>query len=158
MSNVTLFPYAGAIDADGHILEPPDLWEKYLEPRYRDRAIRIRTNSEGLEVLELAGGPVKYMRPGQLAAFGAMGKRPEHLGPSPDKTYVNQAPFGAMNPKERLARMDQEGLEKALIYPSLGLIWEAEDIEDLELQAAYARAYNRWVVDFCAGSGGRLVP
>ena len=158
MSNVTLFPYAGAIDADGHILEPPELWETYLEPKYRARAIRIRTNPEGLEVLELAGGPAKYMRPGQLAAFGAMGKRSEHLGPSPDKTYVNQAPFGAMDPKERLARMDQEGLEKALIYPSLGLIWEAEDIEDLELQAAYARAYNRWVEDFCRDSGGRLIP
>lgn len=26
-----------AIDADGHILEPPDLWEQYSEPRYRDR-------------------------------------------------------------------------------------------------------------------------
>ena len=27
---------AMVIDADGHILEPPDLWEKYLEPKYRD--------------------------------------------------------------------------------------------------------------------------
>ena len=99
MNDTKRFPYPGAIDADGHILEPPDLWEKYLEPKYRDRAIRIRPNAEGLEMLELAGGPAKYMRPGQLAAFGAMGKRPEHLGPSPDKTYVNQAPFGAMDPK-----------------------------------------------------------
>ena len=24
------------IDCDGHILEPPDLWETYLEPRYRE--------------------------------------------------------------------------------------------------------------------------
>ena len=24
--------YSGAVDADGHILEPPDLWETYLEP------------------------------------------------------------------------------------------------------------------------------
>ncbi len=38
MSNVTRFPYAGAIDADGHILEPPGLWEKYIDPKYRDRA------------------------------------------------------------------------------------------------------------------------
>lgn len=152
------FPYPGAIDADGHILEPPDLWEKYLEPQYRDRAIRIRTNRDGLEVLELAGGPAKYIRPGQLAAFGAMGKGPEVLEPHPDRTYVNQAPFGAMDAKERLARMDQEGLEKAIIYPSLGLIWEAEDIEDIDLQAAYARAYNRWVEEFCADSGGRLIP
>jgi hypothetical protein len=42
----------GAIDCDGHILEPPDLWETYLEPRYRDRAIRIRTGSDGLEYFE----------------------------------------------------------------------------------------------------------
>ena len=25
------FPYPGTIDADGHILEPADLWENYLE-------------------------------------------------------------------------------------------------------------------------------
>ena len=31
------------IDCDGHILEPPDLWEKYIDPKYRDRAMRIRT-------------------------------------------------------------------------------------------------------------------
>ena len=30
------FPYSGAIDADGHILEPPDLWEKYIEPIKKD--------------------------------------------------------------------------------------------------------------------------
>ena len=29
--------YPGAVDADGHILEPVDLWERYLEPQYRDR-------------------------------------------------------------------------------------------------------------------------
>jgi len=152
------FPYPGAIDADGHILEPPDLWEKYIEPQYRDRTIRLRANHEGLEVLEIAGGPAKYIPPGQLAQFGAMGKGEEVLKPHPSRTYVNQAPFGAMDPKERLARMDQEGLEKAIIYPSLGLIWETEDVEDIELQAAYARAYNRWGVDFCADSAGRLVP
>ena len=158
MSNVTQFPYAGAIDADGHILEPPDLWEKYIEPKHRDRAIRVRTNRDGLEVLEVAGGPAKYIRPGGLAAFGAMGKGEEVLEPHPDRTYVNQAPFGAMDAKERLARMDQEGLEKAVVYPSLGLIWEAEDVGDLELEAAYARAYNRWVEEFCADSRGRLLP
>ena len=37
------------------------------------------------------------------------------------------------------------------------MLWEAE-CEDLELAQAYTRAYNRWIVEFCAGSGGRLVP
>jgi len=38
--------YAKGIDADGHLLEPPDLWERYLEPKYRDRALRIRKDPE----------------------------------------------------------------------------------------------------------------
>ena len=29
------------VDMDSHVMEPPDLWQNYLEPRYRDRAIRI---------------------------------------------------------------------------------------------------------------------
>jgi predicted TIM-barrel fold metal-dependent hydrolase len=158
MTKKERFAYPGAIDADGHILEPPDVWEKYIDPPYRDRAIRIRTNQDGLEVLEIGGAPAKYGRPGQLALSGAMGKTDEALKPHPDKTYVNQAPFGSMDPKERVALLDQDGLDKAIIYPTLGLAWEAEDIDDIKLQAAYARAYNRWVADFSADSGGRLVP
>ena len=30
------------VDSDGHVLEPADMWERYLEPKYRERAIRIR--------------------------------------------------------------------------------------------------------------------
>ena len=41
-----------AVDADGHILEPPDLWETYLEPQYRDRPLRIVLDENGLEELE----------------------------------------------------------------------------------------------------------
>ena len=29
------------VDADGHILEPFDLWERYMDPAFRDRAPRI---------------------------------------------------------------------------------------------------------------------
>jgi uncharacterized protein len=29
------------VDADGHILEPLDLWERYMDPAFRDRAPRI---------------------------------------------------------------------------------------------------------------------
>lgn len=159
MTSTATFPYAGAVDADGHILEPPDTWEKYIDPQFRDRAVRLRTNEDGLEILELDDRPSKYSQPGQLAQFGAMGKTSqEETAPHPDRTYLSEAPFGSMYPKERLQRMDQEGLDKAIIYPSLGLLWETEDVEDLELQAAFARAYNRWVVEFCADSDGRLIP
>ena len=39
---IVRFPYDGAVDADGHILEPANLWEDYLEERYRPRAMRIK--------------------------------------------------------------------------------------------------------------------
>ena len=85
----------GAIDCDGHILEPPDLWETYLEPRYRDRAIRIRTGTDGLEYLEYDGKPSTLMAPGVPGLMGAMGA--EDLLPSPERTYLRGAPFGSMN-------------------------------------------------------------
>ena len=70
------FPYSGVIAADGHILEPPEIWEEYIDPKYKDRAIRLRKNEKGLEYLEIDGQPFKYMPPGALAGFGAMGKKP----------------------------------------------------------------------------------
>ncbi|MGH8006493.1 MAG: hypothetical protein ACREQ3_05740 [Candidatus Binatia bacterium] len=63
MTSHKRFPYPGAIDADGHILEPPDLWEKYIDPKYRDLAIRIRPNEEGFEVFEITGHPRQRTMP-----------------------------------------------------------------------------------------------
>ena len=54
---IVRFPHDGTIDADGHVLESPTLWERYLEEKYRARAIRIRVDDEGLEYLEIDGKP-----------------------------------------------------------------------------------------------------
>ncbi len=165
------------IDCDGHILEPPDLWEKYLEPKYRDRALRIRMGDDGYEYLEIDTKRAKLTRPGALGTMGGMGRdvdaarklreqvargemRPEDvraLKPKPEQTYLKGAGFGTMDMKERLQMLDREGMAKALLYPTIGLLWEAE-LFDPELSGAYCRAYNRWIADFCRDSGGRLVP
>ena len=39
------------IDADGHVLEPLDLWEKYMDPAYRERAPRLIIDTDGKERL-----------------------------------------------------------------------------------------------------------
>ncbi|MBI3246040.1 MAG: amidohydrolase [Deltaproteobacteria bacterium] len=152
-------PYAGVVDADGHILEVPDLWEKYLEPQYRDRAVRIRKDDRGLEYLEVNGKPSKMVRNDAPATMGVMDQLVgiEYKREPTGLKYVDNASFGSMDAKERLKRLDIENIECALLYPTLGLLWEPE-CEDLELSMAYARAYNRWIVDFCSDSNGRLVP
>src|SRR5690349_5482998 len=145
------------IDADGHILEPPTLWDNYLDPQFRARGIKIRRDEHGMEFLAYDGKPAQMTRHGVLHTLGGMGRTLEQLKPSAEKTYLNSAPFGSMDMKERLKLLDQDGIDKAILYPTIGLLWEAE-VEDPELTNAYCRAYNRWIVDFCRDSGGRLIP
>jgi len=149
-------PFDGAVDADGHILEPPDLWERYLEAKYRDRALRIAIDDRGLEELWIGGQPSQLSRRGFVSTLGAMGA-PDlaAMRMDPERTYVREAPFGSMDPGERLALLDAEGIDAAVLYTTIGLLWEAE-LDDPELSQAYTRAYNRWICEFCSGTD-RLV-
>jgi predicted TIM-barrel fold metal-dependent hydrolase len=149
--------HPGAVDADGHILEPPDLWETYLEPQYRNRALRIVLDADGLEELEIGGQRSKLSRHGFPSTLGAMGDpdlRAMQL--DPERTYMREAPFGSMDPNERIKVLDAEGIDAVVLYTTIGLIWEVE-LEDVELSQAYTRAYNRWICEFCAGHD-RLIP
>ncbi len=149
------FPYPGTIDADGHVLEPPDLWENYLEEKYQARALRIKVDAEGYEYLEIDQRPSQRTVKGSLGIFGAMGEA--DLRPRPDRRYADTMPFGSSNAQQRLELLQRENLDCALLYPTIGLLWEVE-LTDPELSLAYMRAYNRWIADFCRGSSGRLVP
>ncbi len=62
-----------------------------------------------------------------------------------------------MDPEERIKLLDAEDIDAAVLYTTVGLLWEAE-LEDPELSQAYTRAYNRWICEFCSDSGGRLIP
>jgi len=157
MEEIRRIAYPGAVDADGHILEDAGLWERYLEPRYRDRAMRLARDEQGLEFLEIDGRSSKHVRRGLPASLGGMLKNVENVIPSPANTYASCAAFGAMDAKERVQRLEREGLDAAFLYPTLGVLWEAE-CEDVELAQAYTRAYNRWIADFCRDSGGKLIP
>ena len=147
--------YDNIIDADGHILEPADTWERYIDSRYRDRALRIRSH-DGKECLEMDGKKSRFFDVRVLSALGGMGKNTAEIERMMEKPYPGSAPFGSMDPGERVALLDREGIAKSILYPSLGLTWECE-LEDVELSLAYARAYNRWICEFCSDSGGRLV-
>jgi uncharacterized protein len=149
------FPYDGTIDADGHVLEPDWLWERYLEERYRDRAIRIRLDEDGLEELELDGRRSERTRRGVLGVMGAMGD--PDARPGPERRYMDHIPYGAGDATERLALLDVEHLDAALLYGTLELLWECE-VTDPEITLAYCRAYNRWLADLCRDTAGRLVP
>ncbi|HEY7252333.1 MAG TPA: amidohydrolase family protein [Methylomirabilota bacterium] len=144
------------VDADGHVLEPADLWVKYLEPAYRDRAIRIARDPEGYEVLLIDGQPLKTLR-GQLGALGGIDMDTRELLTRGHVTYAEGCPAGGYDPLARLQVMDGEGIDAALLYPTIGICWEGH-VADGGLATAYSRAYNRWLVEFCRTSPSRLYP
>ena len=46
---------ARIIDADGHVLEPPSVWQEYTEPAYRDGVIQIFRDHDGIDKLKING-------------------------------------------------------------------------------------------------------
>jgi predicted TIM-barrel fold metal-dependent hydrolase len=73
------------------------------------------------------------------------------------RPYGEGFPLGSMDPHERVQRLDLEGLQAAFIYPTIGVNWESE-CDDADYAQAMCRAYNRWLVDWCAEGDGRLLP
>lgn len=139
-------------DADAHILEPPDMWETYLEREYRDRAIKFRINDKGVEQL-FADGEV--ILPNCTAALGGVNiDRTEAFNPRSGLSYLDGAPAGSMDGAERLGQFDEWGLSAGLVLPTIGILW---DSADNKLANAYCRAYNNWVYDFQASDRERLV-
>src|SRR5579884_77543 len=106
--------YPGAIDADGHVLEPRDVWERYLEDKYRPRAIRIREDADGKEYMEIGGQPSRFLRGRLLSTIGVMDAN-RNNPPPPGIKYGAAAPLGSMDPQERLERLDAEGLVAAFL-------------------------------------------
>ena len=144
------------VDADGHVLEPADTWLKYIDPAYRDRAIRIAQDEQGYEVLLIDGRPLKTLR-GHLGALGGIEMDTTRLLTRGQMTYAEGSPAGGYDPVERLRVMDTEGIDSVLLYPTIGICWEGHVTEG-GLATAYTRAYNRWLVDFCRTDPRRLYP
>jgi len=149
--------FDGAVDADGHILEPPTLWEDYIDPQFRDRALRFQLDEQGLEELEIGGQRSAMSRRGFPSTLGAMGA-PDlvEMQRNPERTYLREAPFGSMDPRERIEVLDAENIDAAILYTTVGLLWEAE-VQDPALAQAYTKAYNRWICEFCKDEP-RLIP
>jgi len=139
------------VDADGHILEPLDLWDRYIDPAYRDRAPRIVKGDNGKERLVIEEHTVGDGRLG-IGRIGAVGARQGVV--AADTMEYSEGKPGGFDPHERIPDMDADGIDAAFLYPSLGLFSGA--IQDPLLAAATCRAYNRWLADYCAPYPDRL--
>jgi predicted TIM-barrel fold metal-dependent hydrolase len=146
-------------DSDMHVLEPPDLWQRYIDPAWRHAApvgltelrrdMRVKVKSHVM----LRIGPVRPMA-GTSAAWSTEQDR-----------VLAHAEARGWDATSQVEAMDAEGLDLAVLFPSRGLFVLGLDtpqvvgVDGLEpdYAAAIARAYNDWLHDFCAEYPDRLL-
>ena len=75
------------------------------------------------------------------------------MAPGQSLTWDDILP-GGYDPAARITVLDEEGIDQALFFPSIHLLWG--DIRDPEIAAETCRAYNNWMSDFCKENPNRL--
>ncbi len=140
------------IDSDGHILEHPTAMPDYAEAKYRERIWHIETDDQGVEWLHYDGHVTPANR---LASAGTAGLSDEDRARAfrGELRYTEVRP-AAYEAKARLQDMDTDGIDLAILYPTMLLGLQA--IRDIDFAEAQARAYNDWCSDHVQQGEGRL--
>ncbi len=162
------------ISVDDHVLEPRDLWERYLPASLRDLGPHLvarkgrfgsgvrggweRTDDgEWADIWEFGAYEMAII-PGFAAAGMDQDWLGDHWAPM---TYEQMRP-GAYEQGARLADLDDNWTEASLAFPTFPRFCGQTFLEnpDRALGLACVRAYNDWMIDeWCAGAGhGRLIP
>ncbi len=146
------------IDGDAHFLEPLDLFERYIDPAYRERAMQLKVDpTTGTKQFLVEQKPMKIFDVeaflGAVAGYGQ--KETGHDLSNFDRYLYHAAGWQDMG--KRVQFLDEEGFERQVIYPTLGLFWEGE-IDDPYLADAHCRAYNTWTFELCTPYHDRLYP
>ncbi|MFL6624555.1 MAG: amidohydrolase family protein [Sulfurifustis sp.] len=151
-------------DSDLHIVEPPDLFEKYLDKRYHGHI--VRTSRTAYECAMPFFRIDNHVMP-DFRDF------PASLGPEQREDIITNSPrFERVINKSRvkykryyemgwdgrtfLHAMDEEGVDLTVLYPTSALLAMGTDDIEPELAGAIARAYNDYLYDFCRADRKRL--
>ena len=138
-------PRAGpVVDADGHVVEPEIAWTGLPD------AVRptITADANGYEHVVVGDTEILAVPLGNLARPGSTFDDPATFRPLAD------ALAGGWDPVLRLADMDAEGIDQAVLYPTMGLYFSV--ITDPSAAVSLAAAYNDWLAGYCAAGPRRL--
>ena len=162
-------PITELADADGHIIEPGDLWVERLPRDLREIAPRFYRDEEGrfhqcIYGIDIQNLDVMFggMRPSDmLQSMGlacAMGMPLERVFASDERERftILDAPRWAVDGRERLAFNTENKVGRAVLFPTFML---SGGTFLPHLAPAVCEVYNDWMIrEYCAGSGGRLIP
>jgi predicted TIM-barrel fold metal-dependent hydrolase len=169
--------HALVIDGDGHLLEPVRVWSEYLDARWRDRlyyrndadfsalpdshqqarAGQLRdpgTAQQTTERLVIDGQVIVLSAPGMQYSVGDS-MTPHGLARERRANRrLEEAHPGGMSGVQRLRVHDAEGIDAAVLFPSMGLLFGS--ICDPGLALGACQAVNRFAADYCSAAPREL--
>jgi uncharacterized protein len=137
-------PATPVVDADGHVVEPRSAWDGLPD----DHRPRIERDGHGYEHVVVGDKEILAVPLGTLATPGSSFSDTDAFRP------LEEAQPGGSDPVARLVDMDSEGIDQAVLYPSVGLYFWA--LDDPAAAVAVARAYNDWLAGYCVAAPDRL--
>jgi predicted TIM-barrel fold metal-dependent hydrolase len=145
-------PTPRIVDADGHVLEHPTAMLAYMPAKYQRRCFHVEADAQGTEWCFYDDLKIFANRMA-LAGAGGMTLEERQRCLRGELRYT-EIRSGAFDPQRRLVEMAQDSIEQAVVYPTqfLGI----SSLPDLDFAEAQARAYNRWIADYCAAAPKRL--
>ena len=132
-----------------HIMEPPDLWERYIAPEFPAK----RRAADSGNVRDL--GMIFPNIPPDTRRTNGTPHRGRNFNKNQD-IYRDHSARGWTG-EVQLEAMDTEGIDMAVLFPTRGLGILTYPDQDPRFAAAMAHAYNDWLHDFCKADPIRLL-
>lgn len=144
----------GVVDADTHIAEPEAMWKLMDEAMYPRRPVLTSITDDTLygnrNRFWLIDGNI-FPKPAGKGGFRLVTPCAATAESDRDDSLVASREISDVN--VRLADMDRLGIDTQVIYPTLFLVYLTDDVD---LDVALARAYNRYLADVGKKSRGRM--
>jgi predicted TIM-barrel fold metal-dependent hydrolase len=153
------------VDSDMHVMEPPDLFERYLDPKFQHR-VTVQVGADGRPKRGPAGVLLidgKATSDADLQQYRKRVRRGDTQSTQMlsgsrlfDTGRLDFAVARDYDPVAQVTGMAMEGVDIAVNYPTMGLHLIAQDGLDPQLSLALCQAYNNWIHEFCQSSPERL--
>jgi predicted TIM-barrel fold metal-dependent hydrolase len=140
------------VDADNHYYETDDCFTRYIDPKYRDRAVHIVRDADGPGRPYVGTEPLYFLTSNPSDLVG----KPGVVAQKKNQRYEPLPPDELMRPNEipefarreaRLRWMDEQAIDAVLLFPGLTLTVEHQLRDDRNVCVANMRAFNRWLDD-----------
>ncbi len=153
------------LDLDRHVIEPLEMWPEYLERRFLEFAPRLTdrpdTSTTWQQRFDNLGEFALWRTPPEMTVAG----RP--IIDIPERAAIIAAEQGSrrgahiapnMTGHAHRDAMLRSGVDIGVVVPSYALYLAYNENFDAALTRAFARAYNRWILDYCSVDRERLRP